>query len=61
MNKYLIVGLGNPGEEYQGTRHNIGFDIVDDLASKFEAEFRVERFGLISSFALRTPINPPKG
>tara|TARA_B100001113_G_C21083478_1_gene611000 strand:- start:382 stop:942 length:561 start_codon:yes stop_codon:yes gene_type:complete len=53
MNKYLIVGLGNPGEEYQGTRHNIGFDIVDDLASKFEAEFRLERFGLISSFSLK--------
>jgi|TARA_B100002052_G_C15825263_1_gene572569 PTH1 family peptidyl-tRNA hydrolase len=53
MNKYLIVGLGNPGEEYKGTRHNIGFDIVDYFASKFEAKFKVERFGLISSFSLK--------
>ncbi len=53
MNKYLIVGLGNPGEEYQGTRHNIGFDIVDYVASKFEVEFRLERLGLIGSFNLK--------
>ncbi len=32
---YIIVGLGNPGKEYQGTRHNIGFDVVDALADKY--------------------------
>jgi PTH1 family peptidyl-tRNA hydrolase len=31
---YIIVGLGNPGREYQNTRHNIGFDVIDALADK---------------------------
>ena len=53
MKKYLIVGLGNPGDKYQGTRHNIGFDIVDYLAAKFELKFSLVRFGLISSLTLK--------
>ena len=31
---YIIAGLGNPGREYQNTRHNIGFDVIDMLAGQ---------------------------
>jgi peptidyl-tRNA hydrolase, PTH1 family len=40
---YLIAGLGNVGSEYAGTRHNIGFDVVDALVSKNGGSFTVDR------------------
>ena len=36
----LIVGLGNVGAEYEGTRHNIGFDIVEKIAQKMGCPFQ---------------------
>ena len=32
---YIIAGLGNPGKEYMGTRHNAGFSVIDELADKY--------------------------
>ena len=41
---YLIVGLGNPGEEYEKTRHNMGFDVIDKLAKKYEIDVARSNF-----------------
>lgn len=35
---YIIVGLGNPGRQYEGTRHNIGFRVIDEIASKYHID-----------------------
>lgn len=48
--KYLIVGLGNIGPEYAGTRHNIGFRIVDYLARKFDVGFESGRHAFVAEF-----------
>ncbi|MBR1799381.1 MAG: aminoacyl-tRNA hydrolase [Bacteroidales bacterium] len=42
-NKYLIAGLGNVGAEYEGTRHNVGFMVVDALAKTNDAKWTLER------------------
>ena len=51
--KFLVVGLGNPGEEYQHTRHNIGFDVLDEFAARQNAVWTQERHGWIARTAAR--------
>ena len=47
--KFLIIGLGNVGSEYENTRHNIGFSILDHLASELSFSFVEEKYGYYAS------------
>jgi len=48
--KFLIVGLGNIGDEYANTRHNIGFSILDALAQKENLSFKTDRLAFTSEY-----------
>jgi PTH1 family peptidyl-tRNA hydrolase len=54
--KFLIAGLGNIGDEYAHTRHNIGFDVVDYLVSKHKGSWRVERLASVSEIKIKGKI-----
>jgi PTH1 family peptidyl-tRNA hydrolase len=51
--KYLIAGLGNIGREYEHTRHNIGFDILDELAKQENLKFEDRRYGNVADFKFK--------
>ena len=53
MKKFLIVGLGNIGEKYNNTRHNIGFKILDEIASKEAVTFESGKLGAVAKFRFK--------
>lgn len=53
MKKYLIVGLGNIGEKYVNTRHNIGFKILDFLANKEALDFEMQKLGDVAKYKFK--------
>lgn len=51
--KFLIAGLGNIGDEYANTRHNIGFMVLDALAKASNAVFEDKRYGMVAEMRLK--------
>ena len=53
MNKFLIVGLGNIGVDYQNTRHNIGFTVLDALTKQVDISFSTLRYGDVAEMSYK--------
>ncbi len=53
MKKFLIIGLGNIGQEYENTRHNIGFKVLDYLAKQENLTFQTQKLGDIAEYTIK--------
>ena len=53
MKKFLVVGLGNIGEKYDNTRHNIGFKIADALVKEYDESFTTEKHGDLAKLKIK--------
>lgn len=53
MSKFLIAGLGNIGDEYENTRHNIGFKVLDSLAAENNLKFSSDRLAFVAEYKFK--------
>ena len=53
MSKFLIVGLGNIGDEYHNTRHNIGFKVLDTIAKEYNLKFITSRLADVAEYKFK--------